>query len=111
MANDNGGGRALNGNGNGIGVTRRLVTLCVGVTLAINTPTFIILKEHWARLQHIDEQLVIRTADRYYRKDAEAHVALEMQKFSNVYFRFEQNERNIQQCLDFMDKHRETKHD
>ena len=93
---------------------RRILTLCIGVTVALNTPGFFILKEHWDEMETIravDRELrgIIdqKTENRYYRRDAEADHALVNERFNNVLFRFQRNEVNIQQCLNFLETHRE----
>ena len=93
---------------------RRILTLCIGVTIALNTPSFFILKEHWDEMETIravdrDIRTMIdkKTENRYYRRDAESDFSVVNERFNNVLFRFQRNEANIQQCLNFIENHRE----
>ena len=94
---------------NGTGVLqnggRKILGMCIAITLAINTPTLFILKEHWDRFKAIDLDLREGTKDRYYRSDHEAYERLMGQRFSNIDFRFERDEQHISQCLDFIQDH------
>lgn len=86
------------------GATRRLVILCVSLSAAINTPVFYILKEHASEMAEIRTTITAKTADRYYRRDAENHEKVETVRYSGIIFRFERNEQNIAYCMNEIEK-------
>lgn len=94
-------------NGNGVlqNGNRRVIGTCIAITLALNTPTFFILNEHWTQFSELKKEIAEGTKDRYYRRDALAHEAVDNQKFENVYFRFARNEAHIAECLEHVKDH------
>jgi hypothetical protein len=89
---------------------RKILVFCTMITLGINTPTFLILNQHWGEIQALEELLHEKTNHPYLKRDAASHDALVNQRFNNVYYRFEINEAKIAHCELFIDKHREIDH-
>ena len=91
-----------NGNGNGNGTTltpAKIITICIAITIGINGWSLILMQEHGTEIASLRVELDRRTDQRYRATDA-------ARDFRLVEFRFERNEANIQQCLDFMKNHR-----
>ena len=98
----------INGNGEKSEL-RKILGLCVGITIAINAPTFFILKQHWSLLGELRSLINVKTVDRYYKSDAVDYSKLVDEKFSSVSFRFSRNESLISACRRTIDKHLDEK--
>jgi hypothetical protein len=90
--------------------SRQLVILCISLTSILNIPTFYILKEHASEMSEIRVNINTKTKDRYFRKDAEAHEKLDVEKFKGVDlkfkgvdFRFERDEAIIKKLEVYME--------
>jgi hypothetical protein len=87
-------------NGNGAGLTpAKIISICIAITIGVNGWSVIMMQGHGSEISELRAELGRRTDQRYRASDAE-------RDFRLVEFRFERNEDNIKQCLDFMKTHR-----
>ncbi|MDB4312035.1 hypothetical protein N9937_01265 [bacterium] len=91
-------------NGNGSALTpAKIISICIAVTIAANGWSLLIIQEHAAEIAALHSELNARTDKRYRQTDA-------ARDFKLVEFRFERNERNIDQCMSFIKEHRHDTH-
>ncbi len=88
----------------GSDTVRKLVVLCVSITVAINTPIFIWMSHFSGELIDIRETIATETDDRFRMIDhttyITAHEKLQQAKYDAIYFRFQRNETQINYCKD-----------
>src|SRR5210317_422635 len=93
-----GGQWMANGNNGSLLTPAKIISICIGVTIGINGWSLILMQEHGNEISEIRQDLERRTDQRYRISDA-------ARDFRLVEFRFERNEANIQQCMDFIRNH------
>ena len=89
-----------NGNGNGSALTPiKTIMVCISITVAVNGWSLLVNQQHGTNLADLRHELDVKTDNRYRESDAE-------RDFKLVAFRFERNEKKIERCERFIEKHR-----
>ena len=105
-------------NGNGSLTPARTIGISLLLTTIINGVGLVILQEHGNDLRQAqialnDLRLFVNdnVDGRYRQRDATADFSLVSAKLDNVAYRFRRNEKDINQCLNYMEEHRKGHND